>query len=162
MYQDGFWQGPLIEGCHIAGSRSYIDTVLSVRTSGRDAMTSPGQPGQAPQDSNQPPQEAHEPPRQTRRRPAGRFSLPRNKGTWFWIMVSLIALAGVALVVVGGGSHQATSGGTPAADSGSKAKGKVPSAAQVAESGGALSLPANMQGRVIAWHSGPGGAHLEA
>jgi hypothetical protein len=77
-------------------------------------------------------------------------------------MVSLIALAGVALVVVGGGSHQATSGGTPAADSGSKAKGKVPSAAQVAESGGALSLPANMQGRVIAWQSGPGGAHLEA
>jgi hypothetical protein len=86
------------------------------------------------------------------------------------------------LDVVGGGSHQATSGGTSAAtggapaapgsikasqvnqapDSGSKAKGKVPSAAQVAESGGALSLPANMQGRVIAWHSGPGGAHLEA
>jgi hypothetical protein len=131
-------------------------------------MTSPGELGQASQDSNQPPQEAHEPPRHTRRRPTGRFSLPRNKGTWFWIMVSLIALAGVALVVVGGGSHQATSGGTSAATGGapavpgSKAKGKVPSAAQVAESGGALILPASMQGRVIAWQSGPGGKDLDA
>ena len=44
----------------------------------------------------------------------------------------------------------------------SKAKGKVPSAAQVAESGGALSLLANMQSRVIAWQSGPGGTHLAA
>ena len=96
-------------------------------------------------------------------------------------MLSLIALAGVALAV-GGGSHQATSGGTSAATGGapaapgsskasqvnqapngsSKAKGKVPSAAQVAESGGALSLPANMQSRVIAWQSGPGGKHLAA
>ena len=144
-------------------------------------MTSPSQLGQASEDSNKLPQEAHESPRHTRRRPAGRFSLPRNKRTWLGIMLSLIALAGVALAV-GGGSHQATSGGTSAATGGaqaapgsikasqvnqapnssSKAKAKFPSAAQAAESGGALSLPANMQSRVIAWQSGPGGAHLAA
>jgi hypothetical protein len=89
----------------------------------------------------------------------------------------------VALIaVVGGGSHQATSGGTSAATGGasaapgsikaspvnqaphssSKAKAKLPTAAEVAESGGALSLPADMQSRVIAWQSGPGGTHLAA
>jgi hypothetical protein len=140
-------------------------------------MTSPGQLDQASQDSNQPPQGA----RHTRRRSADRFSLHRNKRTWFGIVLSLIALAGVALAV-GGKSPQATSdgtsaatGGTPAAsssikpsqvnqapDSDSKAKGKVPSAAQAAKSGGALSLPANMQSRVIAWQAGPGGKYLAA
>ena len=149
-------------------------------------MTSPDQLGQASDDSNQPLREAHESPRHTRRRPAGRFPLPLNKGTWFWIMVSLIALAGVAMAV-GGGSLKASSGGTsaattsggtsaattsggtsaatgaaPAVTGGSKAKGKVASAAQVAESGGALSLPANVQSRVIAWQDGPGGEHLAA
>ena len=156
-------------------------------------MTSTGQLGQASEDSNEPPQEAHESLRDTRRRPVGRFSLPRNKRTWLWLILSLIALAGVALAVAGG-NHQATSGGTSAATGGapaapgsikasqgnqapnssskasrvnqtpnsSKPKGKVPSAAQVAESGGALSLPANMQSRVVAWQSGPGGTHLAA
>ncbi len=144
-------------------------------------MTSTGQLGQASKDSNQPRRGAHKSPRGTRRRPAGRFSLRRNKGTWFWIMVSLIALAGVALTV-GGGSHQAASGGTSGAtggapagpggteagqvnqapDSSNKGKVKVPSAAQVAESGGALSLPAGMRSRVIAWQSGPGGTRLAA
>ncbi len=144
-------------------------------------MTSSGQLGQASENSNQPQREAHWSPRHTRRRPAGRFSLPRNKRTWLGIMLSLVALAGVAMAV-GGGSHQATSGGASAAtrgapagpgsinasqvnqaaNSSSKAKGKVPSAAQVAESGGALSLPTSMQSRVIAWQSGPGGAHLAA
>ena len=95
-------------------------------------------------------------------------------------MVSLIALAGVALAV-DGGSLKVTSGGTSAATGGapaapgsstasqvnqppnsSKADGKVASAAQAAKSGGALSLPANMQSRVIAWQDGPGGKHLAA
>jgi hypothetical protein len=153
-------------------------------------MTSPGQLGQASDDSNQPPQKAHESLRHTRRRSAGRFPLPRNKGTWFWITVSLIALAGVALVI-GSGSHQATSGNTSAAttpagtsaatggapaaagsikasqvnqapNSSSKAKGKGPTAAQVAASGGALRLPANTQSSVIAWQAGPGGKDLAA
>jgi len=44
----------------------------------------------------------------------------------------------------------------------SKAAGKFPSAALVAESGGALSLPANLQSRVISWQSGPGGTRLAA
>jgi hypothetical protein len=143
-------------------------------------MTSPGQLGQASEDSNQPPQQAQEPRRGTRRRP-GRFALLRSKGTWFWIMVSLIALAGVALAV-DGGSLKVTSGGTSAATGGApaapgsstasqvnqppnssgKAEGKVPTASQAAKSGGALSLPADMQSRVIAWQDGPGGKHLAA
>lgn len=141
-------------------------------------MTSPNQLGQAPEDSD-------ESPRHSRRQPAGRFSLPRSKRTWLGIMLSLIALAGVALAVVGG-SHQATLGDTSAAtgaaatggtqptpgseaspvnqarNSSSEAEAKVPSASQAAESAGALSLPADMQSRVIAWQSGPGGAHLAA
>ena len=96
-------------------------------------------------------------------------------------MVSLIALAGVAMAV-GGGSHKATTGGTSAATGGaptalgsstpsqvnqppnsiSKAKGKVATAAQAAKSGGALSPPASMQSRVIAWHHGTGGKYLAA
>jgi hypothetical protein len=148
-------------------------------------MISPGQLGQASKDSNRPPQEAHESPLHTRRRPTGRFSLPRNKWTWLgiikWIwlgiMLSVIALVGVTLAV-GGRSHQATSDGRSAATGGapaapgsitasqgpnsSKAKGKVPTAARVAESGGALSLPTSMQGRVIAWQDGTGGKYLAA
>ncbi len=49
-----------------------------------------------------------------------------------------------------------------APNSSSKAEGRFPSAAQVAESGGALSLPANLQSRVISWQSGPGGTRLAA
>jgi hypothetical protein len=97
--------------------------------------------------------------------------------------------AALIAVAISGGSHQATSGGTSAATGGtsaapgsikaspvnqapnssgggssssSKATSKVPSAAQVAESGGALSLPATMQSRAIAWQSGSGGTHLAA
>ena len=99
--------------------------------------------------------------------------------------------AALIAVAVGGGSHRATSAGTSAATGGtsaapssikaspvnqapnssskaegssssSKAGGKFPSAVQVAESGGALSLPANMQSRVISWQSGPGGTRLAA
>jgi hypothetical protein len=119
---------------------------------------------------------------------AGGFSLPRHKSARLGITLSLILLAGVSAVLiavaVGGGSHPPTSGGTSAATGGapagpgsikasrvnqasnsssiSKARSKVPSAAQMAESGGALSLPANMRGRAIAWQFGPGGAHLAA
>lgn len=44
----------------------------------------------------------------------------------------------------------------------STTKGKVISAAKLAEEGGALSLPANMQGSVASWQSGPGGRDLTA
>jgi hypothetical protein len=143
-------------------------------------MTSPGRLGQVSEDSNELPQEAHEPPQDTRLRPTGRFSMPRRKAAWLGIGLGLVALAGVSAaliaVAVGAGSHQATSaatGGTSTAPSSSKvspvsqagsskADGKVPSAAQVAENGGALRLPANMQSRVISWQSGPGGTRLAA
>jgi hypothetical protein len=141
-------------------------------------MTSPGQLGQASEDSSELSQKAYESPRRTRRRRTSRFSLPRHKRAWLGITLSLVALAGVSaalIAIVGGGSHQATSGGTSAGsgsidaspvnqvpNSSSKTKSKVPSAAQVAESGGALSLPTNMQSRVIAWQLGPGGTHLTA
>jgi hypothetical protein len=141
-----------------------------------DVMTSPDQPGQ-------PSQETREPSQDTLRQLAGRFSLRRGNSAWLGITLSLIALVAVsaALIAVaaGGGTHQATSsasgglstaagaapGGIKAsqAPSGiSKAKANVPSAAQVAESGGALSLPANMQSRVITWQFSPGGTRLAA
>ena len=41
-------------------------------------------------------------------------------------------------------------------------KGKVISAAKLAEDGGALSLPTSMQSRVASWQSGPGGRDLTA
>jgi hypothetical protein len=148
-------------------------------------MTSPGQLGQGSENSSELPGQTHESPPHTRHRRTGRFSWPRHKRAWLGITLSLIALAGVSaalIAVVGGGSHQATSGSTSAAsgatsaapgsikaspvnkapNSTSKAKVKLPTAAQVAESGGALSLPADMQSRVIAWQSGPGGTHLAA
>ena len=118
-------------------------------------MTSPGRLDQAPEDSNELPQEAHEPPQDAGQRPTGRFSVPRHKTAWLGIALSLVAVAGVSAaliaVAVGGGSHQATSAGTPAATGGtsaapgsikaspvnqapnrgnSKAKSKLPSAAQ--------------------------------
>ena len=157
-------------------------------------MTDPGQLGQASQDSSEPTQEAHEPPQGIRQQSAGQFSLPRSKRAWLGIALSLIALAAVSAaliaVAVGGGTHQATSGGTSAATGGastasggikapqvnqasgtsnsasgisnSKTEPKVPSAAQVAESGGAISLPASMHSRVVTWQFGPGGTHLAA
>lgn len=149
-------------------------------------MTGPGQLDQASEDSSEPTQEAHEPSRDTQQQPEGRFSRLRNQSARIGLTLSLVALAGVSAaliaVAVGGGTHQATSGGTSAATgaasaapgsikadqvsqashNSSKAKGKVPSAAQVAESGGALSLSANMHSRVITWQFGPGGTRLAA
>ncbi len=139
-------------------------------------MTSPDQPGQ-------PSQETHEPSQDTLRQPAGRFSLRRGNSAWLGITLSLTALVAVsaALIAVatGSGTHQATSSasGGPSTAAGaapgsikaiqapsgiSEAKGNFPSAAQVAESGGALSLPANMQNRVITWQFSPGGSRLAA
>jgi hypothetical protein len=145
-------------------------------------MTGPGQLDQASEDSSEPTQEAHQPPRDTQQQPEGRFSWPRNKSAWIGLTLSLVALAGVSAaliaVAVGGGTHQATSGGTSAATGAASAapggikadqvsqaphnSSKVPSAAQVAESGGALSLSANMHSRVITWQFGPGGNRLAA
>ena len=147
-------------------------------------MTEPGQLDQPAEDRGEPTEEAHELPQDTRQEPTVRLSLPHNKRAWLAITLSVIALAGVSaalIAVASGGSHQTASGGTSAATGGasaapgtiqapqvnktpssSKVKAKVPSAARVAESGGALSLPASMHSRVVTWQFGPGGTHLAA
>lgn len=110
----------------------------------------------------------------------------RSKGGWFWIGVSVLALGGLsaALIPVAiGGSHQTASTGqaastgssVPGAANGttttsggtgpngtSRAKGEVISAAKLAENGGALSLPENLESQVISWQSGPAGTQLRA
>jgi hypothetical protein len=138
-------------------------------------MTSPDQPVQPSQDAKEPSDEPQ---------PADRFSWSAHKSGWFWITVSLIAVVGlsVALIAVltGTGTHQAkssgpsvgaapgttaTSGGIPAsaARSGvSKANGNVISAAKLAASGGALSLPTSKQSPAVNWEAGRGGKYLAA
>jgi len=59
------------------------------------------------------------------------------------------------------GTAKPSGSATPSKGTGT-AKGKVISAAKLAEQGGALSLPANMQGSVASWQSGPGGRDLTA
>ncbi len=59
------------------------------------------------------------------------------------------------------GTAEPSGSATPPKGTGTT-KGKVISAAQLAEQGGALSLPANMQGTVASWQSGPGGRDLTA
>src|SRR5258708_17846584 len=134
-------------------------------------MSSPDQPGQ-------PSQETHEPSQDTLRQPAGRFSLRRGNSAWLGITLSLTALVAVsaALIAVatGSGTHQATSSasGGPSTAAGaapgsikaiqapsgiSEAKGNFPSAAQVAESGGALRPPGNQRKRAPSWHFPPAG-----
>ena len=131
-----------------------------------DEMTSPDQSGHR-----------H---RTTQQQPAGRFSLPRGKSAWIGITLSLIALVAVSAalvaVAIGGGTHQATSGGPspaagaalgttkaiPAPNGTSMAKGNVISAAKLAESGGALSLPTRMQNPAFTWQSSRGGKDLAA
>jgi len=152
---------------------------------GEDAMTDPGELDQPAEDSSEPTQEAHELSEDTRQQTAGRYTLPRSKRAWLGIALSLMALAGVSAALiamaVGGGTHQGSSGGASAATGGasagpgtikapqvnqapssSKVKAKAPSAAQVAESGGALSLPTSKHSRVVTWQFGPGGSHLAA
>ncbi len=59
------------------------------------------------------------------------------------------------------GTAEPSGSATPPKGTGTT-KGKVISAAKLAEQGGALSLPANMQGSVASWQSGPGGRDLTA
>jgi len=63
---------------------------------------------------------------------------------------------GSALGTAGSTGGTAPKGGT------STAKGKVISAAKLAEQGGALSPPTNMQSSVASWQSGSGGRELTA
>ncbi len=150
-------------------------------------MTSPDQPGQPSEDTNESSEEATEPSQDTQQSP-GRFALSRDKSRWLWITLPVIAVAGLSValinVAIGAGTHQATSGGpsvlpgappvTTTSTSGSSSKagqvpngtstaaGSAPSAAQLAESGGALTLPTSMKSRVAKWQSGYGGTDLAA
>lgn len=137
-------------------------------------MTSPDQLGQQ---SEEAPARAPDPQQQ----PTGRFSLSGNKRGLFWISLSLVALAGLSVALIdvasGGGTHQPTSSGAPAASgavSGTTSRsnsGQAPtgsrtvkssaiSAVKLAEKGGALSLPKSMQSRVASWQAGLGGKDL--
>src|SRR5258708_35812574 len=97
-----------------------------------DEMTSPDQSGHR-----------H---RTTQQQPAGRFSLPRGKSAWIGITLSLIALVAVSAalvaVAIGGGTHQATSGGpSPAAGAGRVTTQAHPGPHADAQANGHLSPP---------------------
>ena len=107
------------------------------------------------------------------------------------LSVILLACVSAALVAVavGGGAHKSTPGGpsagpaaapSPTSSNSSKtgqlpngtstaksngtstAKSKITSATQLAESGGAINLPASTQSSAARWQSGPGGTDLAA
>ena len=147
-------------------------------------MTSEDQPGQPTQDD-------HDPVEETQRlddlssgsRRKSRSPRAKRKSRWIGIGLSLAVLAGVAAAIVSittTGTHQvaasdssapgaASPGTTGSGSSGtaskggtSTAKGKVISAAKLAEKGGALSPPTNMRNSVARWQSGAGGRDLTA
>jgi hypothetical protein len=135
-------------------------------------LTSPNQPDQPSRDNYEPLEDT--------RRPAGRSHRSRSKSSRPWIGLSAIALMGLTAVLISvatGGTHQAAPSGSsvPRAAPGrtnstggavlngtSTAKGKVISAAKLAENGGAISLPTSMQSSVASWQSGAGGRDLTA
>ena len=112
--------------------------------------------------------------------PAARSLRSRHKAPWIWL--SVIALLGLSAALLSyglGGTHQTASSGSVAGPAGvggtatsasagrapkgtSKTKGEVTSAAKLAEKGGALNLPTNMNSQLISWQSGSGGKHLTA
>lgn len=142
-------------------------------------VTSPDQQGKPSRDKREPLDDT--------RQLAGRSRRSRHRRARLWIGLSVIAvvgLAGALISVAVGGTHQDASSGSslPGATSGttnsapgttnstggtvpkgtSTAKGKVISAAKLAENGGAISLPTSMQSQVASWQSGPGGRDLAA
>jgi hypothetical protein len=153
-------------------------------------MTGPDQPVQPSQDAHDATEGAGVPTAPARQ-PAAQFPLFPRKSGWLRITLVLIAFGGLSAVVIGVligiGTHQAnvstpSAGATPASTTTSgghaspAARGGIPaersttgttkpnivSAAKVAESGGALSLPQSMAKPVISWQFGPGGTHLAA
>jgi hypothetical protein len=146
-------------------------------------MTSEGQTGQPTQDD-------HDPLGETQRlddqsswsRRKSRSPQAQRKNRWIGIGLSLAVLAGVVAAIVSvttTGTHQAASsnssvpgaspatsgsgnGGTASQGGTSTAKGKVISAASLAEKGGALSVPKTMHSSVVRWQSGAGGRNLTA
>jgi hypothetical protein len=148
-------------------------------------MTSQDQPGWPSQDDHDPPEETQRVgDRSSRSRRKSRSPQAQRKSRWIGIGLSVAVLAGAVAAVISittSGSNQTAAsdssvpgaaagtaspgGGTSTTASGggtSTAKGKVISAAKLAEKGGALSVPANMQNSVAQWQSGAGGRDLTA
>jgi hypothetical protein len=145
-------------------------------------MTSPGQPVQRSQDVREVTEGDHEPSAGVHD-PATESSHRPPWSGWLRVTLAVIAFAGLSAVLiavlVGTGTHQTklsgpsagpapgttTSGGIAAANAPTgvtKAKGKVISAAKLAESGGALSLPPSKQRPAVKWQAGAGGKDLGA
>ena len=148
-------------------------------------MTSHDQPGQPPEGGRNLPEETqqftgHFPRSHNKGRP------PRSgfKTRRLWVVLSAIAVVGLAAGLITyavGGTHptasssssssgpagaalgaSASGGGTAPKGGTSTAKGKVISAAKLAQKGGALSPPTSMQSHVASWQSGAGGRDLNA
>lgn len=152
-------------------------------------MTSQNEPGPPAKDNHNPPEETQQfAGRSPRSRSKSRSSRSRFKIGRLWIGLSVIVLLGLSAALITyatGGTKQAASSGSPGSPGSSPtggsalgtagstggtaprggtstAKGKVISATKLAEKGGALSPPANMQGSVESWQSGSGGHDLTA
>jgi hypothetical protein len=146
-------------------------------------MTSPDQPVQRSQDVHEVTEGAHE-PSVGAQHPATESSLRPPRSGWLRATLAVIAFAGLSAaligVLIGTGTHQAelsgpsvgaapgttaTSGGIPASrtlNGVTKPKSNVVSAAELAEGGGALSLPSGMQRPSVNWEAGQGGKDLAA
>lgn len=143
-------------------------------------MTSPDQPVQRSQDEVT---EGADEPSAGAQHPTTESSLRPPRSGWLRVMLSVIAFVGLSAVLIGvligTGTHQTTSSGSPAGPASgtttsggiaaakaptgvTKAKGKVISAAKLAEGGGALSLPASKQRPAVNWQAGAGGKDLAA
>lgn len=142
-------------------------------------MTNRDYPGWPPQENHDPRQETQrlsdQPPSSRRK---GRPPRAHRNGRRIGIGLSAAVLVGVVAAVVSiatTGTHQTASSGSSAVGSArpgsggtaphggtSTAKGKVISAAKLAERGGALSPPKNIQGSLTSWQSGAGGRELTA
>jgi hypothetical protein len=151
--------------------------------------TSQNEPGSPAKDNHNPPEETQQfAGRSPRSRSKSRSSRSRFKIGRLWIGLSVIVLLGLSAALITyatGGTKQAASSGSPGSPGPSQtggsalgtarstggtaprggtstAKGKVVSAAKLAQQGGALSPPTNIQGSVESWQSGSGGRELTA
>lgn len=148
-------------------------------------MTSQNQPGQPPEDDHNLSEDTQQlAGRSSRSRGKSRASQSRSKSMRLWIGLAVIAVVGLSAALITyavGGTHptasssssssgptgaalgaSASGGGTAPKGGTSTAKGKVISAAKLAQKGGALSPPTSMQSHVASWQSGAGGRDLTA
>jgi hypothetical protein len=145
-------------------------------------MTSPDQPVPRSQDVREVTEGADEPSAGAQQ-PTTESSLRPPRSGWLRVMLAVIAFVGLSAVLIGvligtgtdqtklsgpsgGPAPGTTTGGGIAATNAptglTKPKGKVISAAKVAEGGGALSLPPNKQRPAVNWQTGAGGKDLAA